>query len=288
MNYIYVLHVWITNFNVFGFLGFYSMQLVDTHVHINFKDFQSDLEAVRDRWQRNGITRLVHSCVSPNEFAQIQAIADRFPEVSFAVGLHPLDKSLNELGWEPEIGDRIKSLAISDPRVVAIGETGLDFFKSDQQTAQVEAFKSQLRTARSLSLPVIIHSREASVVTREVLQEINAEAPHEPIRGVMHCWAGNPEETQWFVDLGMYISFSGVVSFKNAVDLHESAKIVPSDRLLVETDCPFLAPVPKRGKRNEPAYVLHVAESLAKLRTMELEVLAEQTTNNAFKLFALS
>ncbi|NMF56601.1 TatD family hydrolase [Pseudanabaena yagii] len=264
------------------------MQLVDTHVHINFKDFQADLNAVRDRWLSNGVTKLVHSCVSPDEFPQLQAIADQFPEVSLAVGLHPLDKNLNTTGWHPEIGDRIKSLASSEPRVVAIGETGLDFFKSDNEAAQIEAFKSQLRTARSLNLPVIIHSREASVATRQVLQEINAEAPQEPIRGVMHCWAGNPEETQWFVDLGMYISFSGVVTFKNAHDLHESAKFVPSDRLLVETDCPFLAPVPKRGKRNEPAYVLHVAEHVAKLRNVELVTLAEQTTNNAFTLFSLA
>lgn len=264
------------------------MQLVDTHVHINFKDFQEDLNAVRDRWLDRGVTKLVHSCVSPDEFPQLQAIADRFPEVSLAVGLHPLDKELNTTGWNPEIGDRIKSLAISEPRVVAIGETGLDFFKSDNKTAQIEAFKSQLRTARSLNLPVIIHSREASAATRKVLQEINAESPQEPIRGVMHCWAGNPEETQWFIDLGMYISFSGVVTFKNAHDLHESAKIVPSDRLLVETDCPFLAPVPKRGKRNEPAYVLHVADRIAKLRNVELITLAEQTTNNAITLFALA
>jgi len=264
------------------------MQLVDTHVHINFKDFQADLNAVRDRWLDHGVSKLVHSCVSPDEFPQLQAIADQFPEVSLAVGLHPLDKNLNTTGWNPEIGDRIKSLASSEPRVVAIGETGLDFFKSDNQAAQIEAFKSQLRTARALNLPVIIHSREAAVATRQVLQEINVELPQEPIRGVMHCWAGNPEETQWFVDLGMYISFSGVVTFKNAHDLHESAKIVPNDRLLVETDCPFLAPVPMRGKRNEPAYVLHVAEHVAKLRNVDLETLAAQTTDNALKLFAIA
>ena len=264
------------------------MQLVDTHVHINFKDFQTDLNEVRDRWLANGVTKLIHSCVSPDEFMHIQSIAEQFPEVSFAVGLHPLDKNLNEKGWNPEIGDRIKSLAISDRRVVAIGETGLDFFKSDSKEAQIEAFKSQLRTARSLNLPVIIHSREASIATREVLQEINAESPNGSIRGVMHCWAGNPEETQWFLDLGMYISFSGVVTFKNAHDLHETAKIVPSDRILVETDCPFLAPVPRRGKRNEPAYVLHVAESVAKLRNVDLATFAEQTTSNAFTLFALT
>ncbi|PZU98411.1 MAG: deoxyribonuclease [Pseudanabaena sp.] len=263
------------------------MQLVDTHVHINFKDFQTDLEQVRDRWLSNGVTKLVHSCVSPDEFVQIQAIADQFPEVSFAVGLHPLDKQLNADGWNPKVGDRIKSLALSDQRVVAIGETGLDFFKSDSKSAQIAAFKSQLRTARSLNLPVIIHSREASEATRAVLQEVNAEVPESPICGVMHCWAGNPEETQWFVDLGMYISFSGVVTFKNAHDLHESAKIVPNDRLLVETDCPFLAPVPRRGKRNEPAYVLHVAESVAKLRNVELAELAAQTTSNAIALFKL-
>jgi TatD DNase family protein len=264
------------------------MQFVDTHVHVNFKNFLPDLEAVRSRWKEVGVSRLVHSCVTPSEFEEIRAIADRFPEVSFAVGLHPLDTDLNENGWNPDVGEQIHSLAQSDRRVVAIGETGLDFFKSENKTAQIAAFTAQLQVANKLNLPVIIHCREAAIATREVLEEFNAENPDRPIQAVMHCWAGTPEETQWFLDLGMYISFSGVVTFKNAQTLQEAAKIVPSDRLLIETDCPFLAPVPERGKRNEPAYVRHVAEKLADLRGEALEDLAAQTTANAYKLFNLS
>ena len=264
-----------------------ELQLVDTHVHINFKDFADDLTEIRERWQSHGITRLVHACVHPREFAQIQGIAQRFPEVSFAVGLHPLDGDLNSTGWDAALADTIEALAQTDPKVVAIGETGLDFYKSEHTAPQIAAFKAQLRIARRLDLPVIIHCRDAAAVGRQVLAEINAEAPETPIRGVMHCWSGTPEETAWFLELGMYISFSGVVTYKNAKEVQASAQIVPSDRLLVETDCPFLAPTPRRGKRNEPAYVSYVAEFLAKLRGESLADLAHQTTANAYEIFRL-
>jgi TatD DNase family protein len=264
-----------------------ELQLVDTHVHINFKDFADDLTEIRERWQSHGITRLVHACVHPREFAQIQGIAQRFPEVSFAVGLHPLDGDLNSTGWDAALADTIEALAQTDPKVVAIGETGLDFYKSEHTAPQIAAFKAQLRIARRLDLPVIIHCRDAAAVGRQVLAEINAEAPETPIRGVMHCWSGTPEETAWFLELGMYISFSGVVTYKNAKEVQASAQIVPSDRLLVETDCPFLAPTPRRGKRNEPAYVSYVAEFLAKLRGESLADLAHQTTTNAYEIFRL-
>jgi TatD DNase family protein len=263
------------------------MKLVDTHVHVNFKDFTSDLEAVRSRWLATGVTRVVHACTTPDEFSQIQSIADRFPEVSFAVGLHPLNDELAAYGWQPQIAEQIHDLAKSDRRVVAIGEMGLDFYKAENKDEQIKAFRAQLAVARTLDLPVIIHCRDAAVVTREVIEEFNAEDRDRPLKGVMHCWAGNPEETQWFLDLGMYISFSGVVTFKNALILQESAKLVDRDRLLIETDCPFLAPFPHRGKRNEPAYVLHVAEKLAELRNEDLSALAAQTTQNAYKLFNL-
>jgi TatD DNase family protein len=259
------------------------MQLVDTHVHVNFKDFLPDLEDVRSRWQEAGVMRLVHSCVTPDEFLKIQAIADKFPEVSFAVGLHPLDAQT----WTTDMEMQVRNLAKSDRRVVAIGETGLDFYKAENKAEQIVSFQAQLQIARDLDLPIIIHCRDAAEATRQVLQEFNAQSPNHPIRGVMHCWAGTPAETEWFLDLGMYISFSGVVTFKNAQSLQESAKIVSGDRLLIETDCPFLAPVPKRGKRNEPSYVLHVAAKLAELRNQSLESLAAQTTENAYRLFKL-
>lgn len=259
------------------------MQLIDTHVHLNFESFAADLDRVAERWRSAGVVRLVHSCVEPAEFEQIQAIADRFPELSFAVGLHPLDAEK----WTPESSQQILRLAQSDSRVVAIGELGLDFFKSDQQALQEEVFWAQLLIARQLQLPVIIHCRDAAARMAACLQDFWSH--HGSVQGVMHCWSGNPEETQWFLDLGFYISFSGIVTFKNAHVVQDSARMVPSDRLLIETDCPFLSPVPKRGEsRNQPAYVRHVAEYLAQLRGISLEELAVQTTLNACRLFKLS
>lgn len=260
------------------------MQLIDTHVHINFEAFQPDLDAIADRWREAGVVRLVHSCVEPSEFPQIRDLADRFPELSFAVGLHPLDV---EEKWTPDVVGEILTLAQSDSRVVAIGEMGLDFFKAENRDQQIEAFRAQLSIARQLDLPVIIHCRDAAETMATVMREFwQSEGA---VRGVMHCWGGTPEETQWFLDLGLYVSFSGTVTFKNAKQIHESAKMVPSDRLLIETDCPFLSPVPKRGeRRNEPSYVQYVAHHVADLRGVSVEDLAQQTTQNACRLFGLT
>jgi TatD DNase family protein len=257
------------------------LQLIDTHVHINFEVFQADLDALQQRWQEAGVVRLVHSCVEPEEFAEIRAIADRFPELSFAVGLHPLDASK----WQEGTAEQILDLAKSDPRVVAIGEMGLDFYKADDRAEQELIFLNQLEIAEKLEKPVIIHCRDAAARMRELLAQYIANGGK--ARGVMHCWSGNAEETQWFLDLGFYISFSGIVTFSSAKQVRESLKIVPDDRLSIETDCPFLAPVPKRGKRNEPAYVRYVAECVAQIRGVSVEEIAERTTANARKLFNL-
>jgi TatD DNase family protein len=261
-----------------------TMQLIDTHVHLNFDLFQPDLATVRSRWQEAGVVRLVHSCVHPGEFSSIQVIAQKFPEVSFAVGLHPLDAQK----WQEHTAAEIKSLAVSEPKVVAIGEMGLDFYKASNYSQQHLVFESQLAIACELNLPVIIHCRDAASAVRDVLQKWR-EIQGQRLRGVMHCWGGTPAETQWFLDLGFYISFSGTVTFKNAKSIQAAAAMVDSDRLLIETDCPFLAPVPKRGeKRNEPAYVRHVAEQLAAVRGETVEAIAHQTTQNACKLFGLT
>lgn len=258
------------------------MQLIDTHVHINFDVFQKDLDVVASRWQSVGVKKLIHSCVEPQEFDTIKALSERFPELYCSVGLHPLSASQ----WQGEITyQQILQAAQSAPKVVAIGEMGLDFYKDDQPELQKEVFWQQLEIAYQLNKPVIIHCREAAAALRDILVQFKQEKG--TITGVMHCWAGNPEETQWFLDLGMYISFSGVVTFKNAKNVHESASIVPNDRLLIETDCPFLAPTPYRGKRNEPSYVLHVAEKLAEIRGQSLDAIASQTSENACKLFKL-
>ena len=256
------------------------MQLIDTHVHINFEVFQGDLDSISSRWREAGVTKLVHSCVHPEEFESIQVMANQFPELYFAVGLHPLDAQKWRGG---ETYQKIQQLATSDKKVVAIGEMGLDFYKDKQKELQKEVFCQQLEIAEFLDKPVIIHCRDAAKSLREILIDFSQQKGE--VKGVMHCWGGTPEETKWFLDLGFYLSFSGIVTFKNATSVQESAKIVPSDRLLIETDCPFLAPVPKRGKRNEPSYVRYVAEQLAQIRNISLATLSEQTTANAHKLF---
>ncbi len=258
------------------------IQLIDTHVHINFDRFVPDINAVAERWREAGVVRLVHSCCHPREFASIRELADQFPELSFAVGLHPLDADK----WTSDLQPQIRDLASSDPRVVAVGETGLDFYKADNKDLQTAAFEAQLEIAQLLDLPVIVHCRDAAATMAEILRDFFSRIG--PVRGVMHCWGGTPEEMQWFLELGFYISFSGTVTFKNATQIQESARAVKSDRLLIETDCPFLAPVPKRGKRNEPAYVRHVAEQMAALREVSLETLAAQSTENACQLFRLA
>lgn len=259
-----------------------SLRLVDTHVHLNFDSYDADRDWVAEAWREAGVAHLVHSCVEPAEFPKIQAIAKRYPEISIAVGLHPLDMDK----WTESTAEEIKRLALSDSKVVAIGEMGLDFFKADNKDVQKEAFIAQLETAQDLNLPVIIHCRDAADEMAELLVaffEANG-----PVKGVMHCWTGSPEETQRFLDLGFFVSFSGIVTFKNATQVKASAQMVPSDRLLVETDCPFLSPAPKRKeRRNQPAFVRHVAEHVAELRNTSLIELAAQTTRNAQMLFQL-
>ncbi len=257
------------------------MQLIDTHVHINFDVFQGRLKSLQEQWQKAGVVHLVHSCVEPKEFQGIQALAEQFSELSFAVGLHPLDVHK----WQPQTKEQILSLADSDRRVVAIGETGLDFYKAENHQQQKQVFWEQLHIAKQLDKPVIIHCRDAALDLKEMLEDFWQNEGE--VKGVMHCWTGNEAETAWFLNLGFYISFSGIVTFKNARSIQESAKVVPSDRLLVETDCPFLAPVPKRGKTNEPAYVRYVVEHIASLRGVSLETIARQTTANACRLFGI-
>jgi len=257
------------------------MQLIDTHVHINFDVYNQERDDLRNRWSGAEVVQLIHSCVTPKEFESISTLAHQYEELYFAVGLHPLESQ----NWVPEIADQILTLAQSDRKVVAIGETGLDFYKAQNREQQEQALGAQLEIAHKLDLPVIIHCRDAAAPLAEYLQKFYQ--THGKLKGVMHCWGGTPEETQWFLDLGFYISFSGTVTFKKATQIKESCQMVPGDRLLIETDCPFLAPVPKRGKRNEPAYVRYVAEAIASLRGIPLETLAHSTTQNARNLFQL-
>ena len=255
--------------------------LIDSHCHINFRDFQEDLDAVAERWRAAGVKSLLHSCVEPSEISSIRLLADRFPEMRYAVGLHPLDTE----HWKENTINTLRRSALDDPRVVAIGELGLDPFKDSNLEKQMEALLPQLDLALELELPVIVHCRDAADEMIEVFRKLQSlkRCP----RGVMHCWGGNSQEMKSFLELGFYISFSGTVTFPKATQIHQCAQEVPEDRFLVETDSPFLSPVPHRGKRNEPANVEKIAARVAELRSQSLASLAASSTENARRLFVL-
>jgi TatD DNase family protein len=255
--------------------------LVDSHCHIVFRNFDADLDAVVQRWREAGVKALVHACVEPGEIPAIRALADRLPELRYSVGVHPLDTQ----HWTAETQQVLREAALADSRVVAIGELGLDLFREQNLAEQLAVLRPQLDLACELDLPVIIHCRDAA---DPMLVELRQRAEQGACpRGVMHCWGGTPEEMDGFLDLGLFISFSGVVTFPKADSTHACARQVPADRYLVETDCPFLAPVPQRGKRNEPAYVTAVAARVADLRGESLEQVCITSTANAARLFRL-
>ena len=256
--------------------------LIDSHCHIVFSTFQDDLDEVAARWRAAGVKGLVHACVEPSEIPEIRKLADRFPELRYSVGVHPLDTK----HWkEGETIDILRSAALDDSRVVAIGELGLDLYKDSNLDEQVAALKPQLKLAVELDLPVIVHCREAASPMLELLEELKSS--NSLVRGVMHCWGGTLEEMEQFLNFGFFISFSGTVTFPKAKQIQECALNVPEDRFLIETDCPFLAPVPKRGKRNEPAFVQSVAHKIAEIRGQSFASVANSSTGNARLLFGL-
>ena len=255
--------------------------LIDTHCHIVFRNFDEDIDDVASRWRKAGVKSLMHACVEPSEIPAIRALADRFSELRYSVGVHPLDTQ----HWKDDTLEVLRSAALADDRVLAIGELGLDLFRDSNLDEQLKVLRPQLELAIELDLPVIIHCRDAS---KEMLKELcKLQKLGRCPRGVMHCWGGAKQEMDSFLELGFYISFSGTVTFSKAEATHLCAAEVPEDRLLVETDCPFLAPVPMRGKRNEPAYVEAVATRVAELRGQSVSSVADSTTANARRLFGL-
>ena len=258
-----------------------TYELIDSHCHIVFPNFRDDLDEIASRWREAGIKSLLHACVEPSEIPAIRAIADRFDELRYSVGVHPLDTE----HWEDGTISVLRESALGDSRVVAIGELGLDLFRDSNLEEQLSILRPQFDLASELRLPVIIHCRDAAIPMLKELKERD-KAGNCP-KGVMHCWGGTPEEMEEFLQLGFYISFSGTVTFPKAESIRACASLVPEDRFLVETDCPFLAPVPKRGKRNEPAYLKAIAECVAELREETFEIVARNTTANARRLFGL-
>lgn len=250
--------------------------LVDSHCHLDFPDLAERLPELLSRMQTKGVGCAVCIGVNLEDFPRVIALAEAHPQLYATVGVHPEYT-------EAEEPDLARLLKLADhPKIIAIGETGLDYYwQKDRPEWQRERFRTHIRAALACNKPLVIHTRESAEDTLRLLEEEGAQA----VGGVMHCFTENWEIAQRALDLGFYISFSGIVTFKNALIIKEVAQKTPLERILVETDSPYLAPVPYRGKQNQPSYVLHVAEEIARLRGISLEDVACATTDNFFRLF---
>jgi len=250
--------------------------LVDSHCHLNFEPLGQDIEGVLTRAQDAGVAHMLCVAVTLEKFPEVKGLADAHANIYASVGVHPNERT----GEEPDV-ERLMALA-DDHNVVAVGETGLDYYRSEGDLEwQRDRFRVHIRAARKAKKPLIIHTREAAADTLRIMTEEGAE----DAGGVMHCFTESWETARRALDLGFYISFSGIVTFRTADALREVARKVPADRLLIETDCPYLAPVPYRGKTNEPALVRYVAECVAAERGSTADAIADLTTENFFNLF---
>ena len=251
------------------------MQLIDSHCHLNFDGLADRLPEVLANMAENQVALALAVSVSRQSFAEVHAIAQEHTNIYASVGIHPDDPAAEEFTFEELVG------RAALPKVAAIGETGLDYHWCKGDLAwQHRRFITHIEAAKQSRMPLIIHTRDAADDTMRLLREHQAHA------GVIHCFTEDVRVARLALDLGFYISFSGIVTFKNAAAIQEAARYVPLDRMLVETDSPFLAPVPKRGKPNEPAYVRPTAGFVAELRGDTLENIARATTENFFRLFA--
>jgi TatD DNase family protein len=251
--------------------------LVDSHCHLDFPELRADLPGVLSRMHDNGVTHALTISTTLETFPAVRDVARSQPNVWCSAGVHPDERRDGREATE----DELVRMA-DDPKVVAIGETGLDYFRVEGDTQwQRERFRTHIRAARRSGKPLVIHTRASAADTVRIMREEGAGE----VGGVMHCFTESWEVAEDAMALGFLISFSGIVTFKNAKDLKEVARRVPLERMLVETDSPYLAPVPHRGKPNQPAFVRHVAEEVAALRGISFEDVARATTENFFRLF---
>ena len=254
------------------------VSLVDSHCHLDFPDFEDQLDEVVSRAGDAGIDYMLTICTRVTEFPKIHAVAAAYDNIWCSVGIHP-----HNADSEPETtAETLMDLA-DDPKVVAFGETGLDFFYDHSDRGRQEtSFRAHISAARETGLPIIVHTRDADADMTRILRDEHAKGAYP---GVIHCFSSGPELAAAALDLGLYISISGIVTFKKAGELRETVKTVPVERLLVETDSPYLAPVPKRGKRNEPAFTAYTAETVAELKGLDVAELGRITSENFFTLF---
>jgi TatD DNase family protein len=254
------------------------VRLIDSHCHLNYEGLVERQAEVLENARERGVRGFLNISTRQREWGDIIGVAEREPDVWASVGVHP-----HEADAHPDLGAAALAEAADHPRVIAIGECGLDYYydKSDR-AAQRERFQAHIDAARQTGLPLVVHTRDAEADTAEILDRAVKEGG---VTGVLHCFTGSAELARKGLDLGFYVSLSGIVTFKNAADLQATAKWLPADQMLVETDSPFLAPVPHRGKKCEPGFVADTAAFVAELRGEDPEALADTTTANFFKLF---
>ncbi|HEY9776039.1 MAG TPA: TatD family hydrolase [Planktothrix sp.] len=253
--------------------------IIDSHAHVVREFFPEDQEEVIARAFESGVVQMVNPGVVLDNLDELAELANRYERLYIAVGLHPHEAK----HWSAQ-ADAVVRQAAKNPKVVGIGECGLDFYYNNSERAdQLNAFRAQIRIARELNKPVIVHCRDAWDDAFDLLEEEG----QGNVRGVFHCFTGGPEMLSRINKLDFYISFSGIVTYKNAKNIQDAAREAPDNRIIVETDCPFLAPQKMRGKRNEPSYVWHVAEKLAELRHRSLDEISLQCCDNTRELFGL-
>jgi TatD DNase family protein len=253
--------------------------LVDSHCHLDFPDFAAEIDAVVARARTAGVGRMVTISTRVKKHAQVLGIAEQFTDVFCSVGTHP-----HHAHEELDIDAAALVAIAKHPKVVAIGEAGLDYhYDTSPREAQEQGFRQHIAAARETGLPLVIHSRDADADMARILKE---ETGKGAFRAVLHCFTGSRELALAAIHLGLYVSFTGIITFKNSATLREIAAALPAERILVETDSPYLAPVPYRGKRCEPAYVLETAKVLAETRGVSLDDISRQTTDNFFRLFS--
>ena len=256
------------------------IMLVDSHCHLDYADYGADRDDVMRRAQLAGVGAMLTISTKLSAFPAVRAVAESYPGVFCTVGVHP-----HEAASEGPEADAAKLVALAaHPLVVGIGETGLDYYyEHAPRQAQADSFRAHIAASRETQLPLVVHTRDADDDMVEILTEEQGKGA---FPGLLHCFSSGRKVAEAALEQGFYISFSGILTFKNAIAVREVAQMVPLDRLLVETDAPYLAPIPNRGKRNEPAFVAHTAQTLADLRGLSLAELGEITTDNFFRLFA--
>ncbi len=256
--------------------------LVDSHCHLDFPQLAEDLDGVVERARAAGVGRLLAICTNVDRLERNLELVSRFDDVHLAVGVHPHEAS----SAADLTVDRLIEIT-RHPKVVGIGETGLDFYYDNSpRPAQEASFRIHMAAARETGLPLIVHTRDADTETLRLLREGGAgQGGDKPLRGVIHCFSSSRQLAEEAVDFGFYVSLSGILTFKRSEELREIVRDLPLDRLLVETDAPYLAPVPKRGKPNEPSYVVHTAQTMAQVKGVAMAELAQATTDNYLTLF---